>query len=280
MAAFASRMEAALSLLPSASSQMRDALAAWVKHMDPASKRDCSSFASIDAELVTTGWFLAAEIADIRTKIEAYFADFGAEQKEASLYEATVLSFKPTHAGIWAELGDDAIDTGWCFDMRLPFIRALAMADGGVVGPKLAKWAERHHIDAAFYIARSVGAQNPYYEIRVEVPSVAVMEDAFKSINVPFPNNAIVTNIFYDLARSGLAMSFWITAKGVTRIGMFGRRPPQDKILLLLKTRDVFDIDLLHKFEEKLQVTSGPEWVEHQTMAGRTKLLFHYPKQQ
>lgn len=272
------RMRAALAGLPAASEAMRDELGRWMEMVTPteagAPTADVKYGASTDAAMVTTTWRISAGASRIRPGLEGYFADFGADDKEAARLEATLEMLGPQRAGIWIEMGDGALDTGWFVDEPLDVTKVFAVAGGGSLGGKTLAWAQRHGVKRTTYLARSLGAKKPYHDIFLEAPGVDAAIELVRSFDLPAPN-ALVEDGLRRAATSKAGVSVRLTETGLTRVGILGRRPSTDAVLSLLATRDQRDPRLLAAFEGALGV-SGAAWAEHEIYAGRTNLELHY----
>jgi len=272
------RMRAALAVLPSASEAMREELGRWMEMVTPteagAPAADVKYGASTDAAMITTTWRISAGTKRIRTRAEGYFADFGADESEAERLEATFEMLEPKRAGIWIEMGDDALDTGWFIDEPLDVTKVFAVAGGGSLGEKTLAWAQRHSVTRTTYVARSLGAKKPYHDIFLEAPGVDAAIELVRSFDLP-PPNALVEEGLRRASGSTAGLSVRLTEGGLTRVGILGRRPSTDAVLSLLATRDQRDPKLLAAFEGALGV-SGAAWAEHEIYAGRTNLELHY----
>src|SRR6185437_12225434 len=114
------RMAAAIGGLPAASEAMRDEVPRWLEMVTPTEAgsptADVKYGASVDAAMATTTWRLSAGVERMRPGLEAYFVDFGADPGEAARLDASLEMLAPQRAGIWIELGNDALDTGWFLD--------------------------------------------------------------------------------------------------------------------------------------------------------------------
>lgn len=272
------RMRAALAVLPAASEAMRDELGRWMEMVTPteagAPTADVRYGASTDAAMVTTTWRISAGAQRIRPGLERYFADFGADQAEAARLDATLEMLAPQRAGIWIEMGDDALDTGWFFDEPFDVTKVFAIAGGGSLGDKTRAWAQRHHVTRTAYLARSLGAKKPYHDIFLPAPSVDAALELVRSFDLPAPN-ALVEDGLRRAAAEAAGLSVRLTETGLTRVGVLARRPPTTAVLSLLGTRDQRDPKLLAAFEGALGVP-GAAWAEHEIYAARTNLELHY----
>jgi hypothetical protein len=272
------RMQTALAVLPSASDTMRDELGRWMEMVTPteggAPAADVKYGASTDAAMTTTTWRISAGAQRIRPGLEAYFADFGADAQEAARLEATLEMLSPQRAGIWIEMGDDALDTGWFLDEPLDVTKVFATAGGGALGQKALAWTQRHGVKRTTYLARSLGAKKPYHDIFLEAPSVDAAIELVRSFDLP-PPNALVEQGLRRAATSKAGISVRLTEGGLTRVGILGRTPSTDAVLSLLATRDQREPKLLAAFEGALGVR-GASWAEHEIYAARTNLELHY----
>ena len=272
------RMRAALAALPAASQPMRDELGRWMEIVTPtegdAPATDVSYGASTDAAMVTTTWRISAGAERIRPGLERYFADFGADDMEPARLDATLEMLGAQRTGIWIEMGDDAIDTGWFLDEPLDVTKVFAVAGGGSLGQQALAWAQRHGVTRTAYVARSLGAKKPYHDIFLEAPGVDAAIELVCSFDLPAPN-VLVEDGLRRAAAATAGLSVRLTEQGLTRVGVLGRRPPTDAVLSLLATRDQRDPKLLAAFEGALGV-AGAAWVEHELYAGRTNLELHY----
>jgi len=272
------RMKAALAALPSASGAMRDELDRWMEIVTPtdgdAPAADVKYGASTDAAMITTTWRISAGAQRIRQGVEGYFADFGADEKEAARLEATVEMLAPKRLGIWIEMGDNALDTGWFMDEPLDVNKVFAVAGGGELGQKTLAWTQRHGVKRVTYLARSLGAKRPYHDIFLDAPGVDAAIELVRSFDLP-PPNALVEEALRRVTGSAAGLSVRLTEGDVTRVGVLGRRPSTDAVLSLLATRDQRDPRLLAAFEGTLGA-NGAAWAEYEIYAGRTNVELHY----
>jgi len=272
------RIQAALAALPAASEAMRDELARWMEMVTPtaagAPTADVKCGASTDAAMITTTWRISAEAQRIRPRLDTYFADFGADEGEAARLDATLEMLGPTRAGIWIEMGDDALDTGWFLDEPFDVTKVFAVAGGGALGQKALGWAQRHGVARTVYLARSLGAKKPYHDLFLEAPGIDAALELLGALDLP-PPNARVEDGLRSAATSSAGVSVRLTEQGLTRVGLLGRRPSTNAVLSLLATRDQRDPKLLAAFEGVLGVT-GAAWIEYEVYAARTNLELHY----
>jgi hypothetical protein len=273
------RMQTALAALPAASQAMRDELGRWMEMVMPteggAPTADVKYGASTDAAMVTTTWRISAGAKRIRRGLDSYFADFGVDDGEPARLDATLEMLGAQRTGIWIEMGDGALDTGWFFDEPFDVTKVFAVAGGGgSLGEKARAWATRHRVTRTEYVARSLGAKKPYHDIFLAVPTVDAALELVKSFDLPAPN-ALVEDGLRRGATETAGVSVRVTENGVTRVGVLARRPPTTAVLSLLGTRDQRDPKLLAVFEGALGV-SGAAWAEYEIYSNRTNLELHY----
>ena len=273
------RMQTALAALPATSEAMRAELGRWMEMVMPteggAPAPDLSYGASTDAAMVTTTWRISAGTQRIRRGLDSYFADFGVDDAEAARLDATLEMLGPKRAGIWIEMGDDALDTGWFFDEPCDVTKVFAVAGGGgSLGEKARAWAQRHRVTRTAYVARSLGAKNPYHDVFLPVTTVDAALELVSAFELPAPN-ALVEDGLRRGATETAGASVRVTETGVTRVGVLARRPPTTAVLSLLGTRDQRNPKLLAVFEGALGV-SGAAWAEYEIYSNRTNLELHY----
>jgi hypothetical protein len=276
-------MQTALAALPSASEAMRDELARWMEMVTPTvdgvPAADLRFGASTDAAMVTTTWRISAGVDRIRPGLEAYFGDFGAQPGEAAFLDATLEMLAAQRAGIWIEMGNDTIDTGWFFDEPFPVTRVFAIAHSGgglsELGERALAWTERHGVTRTEYVTRSLAAKTPYHDIFLEAPSIKAALELLTVYDLPEPN-VLVDDALRRGSADGVGVSVRVTATGVTRVGVLARRPSTDAVLSLIRTRDEKDAQLLAVFEGALGV-DGAAWAEYEVYAGnRTNVELHF----
>jgi hypothetical protein len=273
-------MQTALAALPAASEAMRDELARWMEMVTPTQgDADVRYGASTDAAMVTTTWRISAGVERIRPGLEAYFADFGAEASEAAFLDAALEMLGPQRAGIWIEMGNDQIDTGWFVDEPFPVTRVFAVAHGGGVlsedGERVLAWAERHGVARTEYVTRSLGAKKPFHDIFLAAPNIDAALELLTVYDLP-PPNVLVDDALRRGSAEGAGVSVRVTDSAVTRVGVLARRPSPDAVLSLIKTRDEKDATLLAAFEGALRV-NGAAWAEYEVRAGNsTDVELHF----
>jgi hypothetical protein len=230
--------------------------------------------ASTDAAMITTTWRISAGALRIRQGLEGYFANFGADEKEAARLEATLEMLAPKRLGIWIEMGDDALDTGWFMDEPLDVTKVFAVAGGGALGGKALAWTQRHGVKRTTYLARSLGAKKPYHDIFLDAPGLDTALELVRSFDLPAPDG-LVEEALRRVTGSAAGVSVRLTEGALTRVGILGRRPSTDAVLSLLATRDKRDPRLLAAFEGTLGV-NGAASAEYEIYAGRTNVELHY----
>jgi hypothetical protein len=273
------RMQTALAALPAASEAMRDELGRWMQMVTPtaggAPTSDVKYGASTDAAMVTTTWRISAGVERIRPGLDKYFADFGADDGAAAFLDASLEMFQAQRAGIWIEMGNDAIDTGWYFDEPFDVTKVFAVAGGGgSLGEKARAWAEQNRVTRTAYVARSLGAKTPYHDIFMPVPTVDAALQLVSSFELAAPNPLVEDGLRRGAVETA-GVSVRVTEKLVTRVGLLARRPSTDAVLSLIRTRDDKDARLLATFEGALGV-NGATWAEYEIYSNRTNLELHY----
>jgi hypothetical protein len=274
------RMRAALAALPAASEAMRDELARWMEMVTPteggAPTADVQYGASTDAAMIKTNWRISADAQRIRPGLDAYFADFGAKDDEAAFLDAALEMVGPQRAGIWIEMANDAMDTGWFFAEPFDVTRAFVLAGGGgELGEKTRAWAERHGATRTAYFSRSLGSKKPQHNIFIPVPTFDAAMELWSSLDLP-EINGLVDDAMRRGSTHGAGVSVTVNDTGLSRIGVLARRPATDPVLSLIRTRDERDAKLLAIFEGMLAV-NGAEWAEYAVYASHeTDVELHF----
>lgn len=274
------RMQAALAALPGASKAMRNELGRWMEMVVPteggAPTADVKYGASIDAAMVTTTWRISAGLSRMRPSLDKYFADYGIDDGEAARLDAALEMLAPQRAGIWIEMGNNEIDTGWFLDEPCPVTKVFAVAEGGgELGERARTWAERHRVTHTEYTSRSIGQDIHYQDVFLSAPTIDAALELLTIYELPEPN-ALVDDALRRGSSGGAGVSMRVTETGVTRVGVLARRPSTDAVLSLIRTRDERDAKLLAVFEGMLAV-NGAAWAEYEVRAGnRTNVELHF----
>ena len=218
-------------VLPAAA---RASLDAWLARA-AAGGSERSFGLSLDARLQCVTLRVDGEYAGMQSEIEHELGAGGALAEEAPRFLALAALFEPPRGGHWIEARHDSFDRGWSFACDAPLARARAAAPRTEKNDVLGAWADEHGIDRIARFACSVAAGNRFTELHVQLPSEGALDaalDAFDALSVPPPSSAVLETL-WALERPAMRLTLWLTAAGVSRLGIIVPTPTTEEMVAL-----------------------------------------------
>ena len=184
----------------------------------------------------------------------------------------------PERLCTWIERTGESLNVGWTFPVDVPLAQALP----GAARAGLREWAKKHGIEACTSLGRAIGAGNPYSQLRLPLPGektapqLAAALEAFAALGVPSPSDDVVGALL-ERGRAELALSAWLSASGVVKMGLLVPQPETKLALHLCRAAGVRpdQYKTLAGFEGVLGV-DGPAYAECQQFADGFHVEFHY----
>lgn len=224
---------------------------------------------SCDLRRVTL--YAEGEAATMAEPIRELLDGVGAGERELERVGLAGRALRPGSAGSWIEscvVGErTSLDGGWFFPGELPLEGALAQADASAAKERYAAWATMSGADTCLRLRRSVGAGAPFTEVVALVPDEHDAGGAatralalFRALEVEGPPPSVRALI--EAVPEGLAASAWLTARGVSRVGVLLPAPSSRTVLQLADAVGATaHTDTLARFEGALAV-EGPLYAE------------------
>jgi len=248
----------------------RDVLDAWLV------KAGQVADAALGAAVTTDGETLTFHL-DVDEEGPAWLARAlaaeGTEPPDLAALTSCVETLRPGRTGWWIAARGEVLDRGWALGGDLPLDRALEI--GGATEParQLAAWAERHGVTRATRISRSLGRGNRYTELWlpldgvVEASAGEAVLDGYRSLRVLPPPPWVL----WAADDRPAVLSVWLTAGGVSKVGLLVARPRTDEVIRASLTAGVPEAAQLRFAEvEGVLGTVERAWMEVRRFAERT----------
>lgn len=279
------RMQLALEQVPTASkSPTRELLLAWLEHMCfpyPESKEPQELGVSLKADLSSLSWKVIHESTGLVYRLNGLMKQNGLPEKEISLLEEIAEDLGDNKMGAWLTVHNQGQDAGWFFEGPIPLLDVLLHVPPGPARKTLGQWAAKNALTHCSLFGRSAGGGNPFHELRFVLPGDGVEQqmltalDLFDQYGVEIPPKAALAALLHP-GRAKLAISVWLSPKGLVKIGILAPELPLNWLIALCRSMPGSNEKKLAEFQGTLGATDGPSWAEGFRQADGFGVNLHY----
>ena len=278
------KLQLALEQLPWRTPAVAQTLHRWLGEMlgpeSPARWPEITLGVSLTADLRGLTWRVSDEAGAFIPRLARYFERAGVSEEEMERIAQAGARFQPAQLAGWFEVYDGNYNAGWAFPASLPLAQALTLTTSGPAVAPLAEWAARHAVTTCRRLGRAVGGEHPYTELQIPLPGVDVAQqlaagvDAFATLDIAAPPPPVLTAL-RQAANPGLALSVWLSATGIVKLGLVASQPSTGLITRLFHATHRTLDETWAAFEGALDVP-GPASIEGQRLAAGFGISAHY----
>jgi hypothetical protein len=278
------RMQMASMLLPGSrpavAARMDDWLARMLSPNSPVDETVREFGVSVTADLGRLTWTVSGEAGAMIPVIGEYLTEVGVSEAELDRLAEADEAIQPARLGSWIECRGESLDLGWLFPVEMPLVQALDVVEPSVKRDQVGEWAARQGLETCSCLGRSLGVGHPYTQLCLPLPKTGLQQqlvaalEAFSSLSVPALSDQVVLSLLQG-GPANLALSLWLSAKGLVKIGLVLPQPETWQVLHLCRALRIDEDEMLAAFEGALGV-EGPNAVEVQSFAGGSGIELHY----
>ena len=239
------KLRMALAQVPALPADTGEAFDTWLA--ETASVAPRFGFA-VDARLEAVAARATFETGALPGGLAARFEDLVAPDELVRL-DVALEQTSPARVEDWLESRSGSLERGWRVPAQLPLARALALADATPKVVALAELGETRGIELVRGFGRSLGLSgHAFTEIVAALPgtgerALEIGLEAFRALEVPRLPPALV-EAMRGTVRGPLSLRVWLTARGVSHVGLVLRQPATEDVLQLCRASEVDPLGL------------------------------------